>query len=62
MASSKRSCQHVEKKTAAEEVGNWGGGADKNGMSHFIFPGNEALIQCNSIQFIMHNLHQLQDS
>ena len=45
MASSKRSYQHIESKTAADEVGNWGGGPDKNvggavknGMSHFIFP------------------------
>ena len=25
MASSKRSYQHIESKTAADEVGNWGG-------------------------------------
>ena len=43
-AASKRSCQHIENKTAANEgeVGggcdkNVGGGADKNGMSNFIF-------------------------
>jgi len=28
MASSKRSCQHTENKTAADEVENWGRGGD----------------------------------
>lgn len=49
------------------EIGGGGanknvGGDDKNIPLYFPCYGNEALIQCNSIQFIMHNLHQLQDS
>ena len=40
MASSKRSCQHIENETEADggEVGGGGvGAADENGMSNFIF-------------------------
>ena len=35
-ALSKRSCQHIENETAADEEGG-GGGADKKEMSNFIF-------------------------
>ena len=37
-ASTKRTCQHIENETTADEGEVWegGGGADKNGMSNFI--------------------------